>query len=50
MEMAILGHKQKTPVCMCHGAQVPIFWKQRNGLTVNANVAVVDVVSQPPLK
>ena len=35
----------------CHGAQtsqVPIFREQSNGIRVNANIAVVDVVSQQP--
>ena len=34
----------------CHRAQVPILWKQSKGVRVNANVVVVDVVSQQPLK
>ena len=37
----------------CHGVQtcqVSIFWEHSNGIRVNANIAVVDVVSQQPLK
>ena len=37
----------------CHGAQtsqVHVLWKQSKSVRVNTNVAVVDVVSQQPLK
>ena len=48
---------QSTPLTLfgrlqCQGvqtSQVPIFWEHSNGIRVNANVAVVDVVSQQPL-
>ena len=45
--MAILGHQQKTPVSR---STSPHLLEAEKGLRVNVNVAVVDVVSQQPLK